>query len=254
MVAARARYRAVVPRGHRTQRPDRRRAVAAVVAATVLAGAVPAAALGHGGPTSTSEHFLSSVLAVSPPVSGLELSVADRDDRLVLTNGSSHTVVVQGYSYEPYLRFDAKGVWQNMRSPSRWLDVERRPSSALPAEADAKAAPEWQLVSPGRTWEWHDHRIQYMGVGSPSDTVKPVNGAIDVIDWEVPLQVDGTPTVVSGRLMWYAKANVTPAEAAGGGGGGGTSAVLIAVPAGVAAAVVAGLVLVLRRRRRSAAA
>lgn len=181
-------------------------------------------------------------------MAGLDVAIADRDDRLVMTNGSDRTVVVQGYSYEPYLRFDAGGVWMNMRSPSRWLDVDRLPLGQLPPEADAKATPEWKLVTPGRTWEWHDHRVQWMGAGSPLDTIEPVDGKIEVIQWEVPIQADGTTSIISGRLDYYVKAFGERS-----GGSSSLPALAIAVPCAVVLLGLGGW-LALRRRRAARSA
>lgn len=171
----------------------------------------------------------------------------DRDDRLVLTNEAGKTMVVKGYSLEPYLRFDGRGVWMNQHSPSRWLDVERFPDKPLPKEANAALPPVWKLVSPGRTWEWHDHRIHWLGKGTPDQAITPVNGKIEVIRWRVPLVVGETQTLVTGTLDYFAPGT-------GRGGGLGSGLILaIALPCAGAAAVAVGWLL-LRRRRRSAAA
>lgn len=80
-----------------------------------------------------------------PPLKGLGITIPGHQDPFVLADRTNETLVVQGYSSESYLRFDAKGVWMNQRSPNRWL---ARPDwnvgSPLPAATDPKAAPQWK--------------------------------------------------------------------------------------------------------------
>ena len=97
----------------------RRRKLACGTALLVAFAGAPQAVAHDWGPTASSAHYLSIVKRVVPAVPGLSLAVADRDDRLVLTNGTGKTVIVKGYGYEPYLRFDGRGVWVNRRSPNR---------------------------------------------------------------------------------------------------------------------------------------
>jgi hypothetical protein len=100
---------AVQQRSHPARQGSSRRALPLRIAllAAVLCGlAATPVAWGHGGPSPASAHFLSTVLGITPAVPGLSVSVADRDDRLVLTNDTGKVVVVSGYSLEPYLRFE----------------------------------------------------------------------------------------------------------------------------------------------------
>lgn len=216
--------------------------VAGVVVAALLgvALALPAGALAHGGPRSTSKRFLSVVTGIVPPVPGLDVSVADRDDRLVITNNTGKTVIVKGYENEPYLRFDARGVSVNRHSPSRWLDLDRfrKEDYVLPKEANPLLPPAWLVVSAQQTWEWHDHRIQYMGIGTPDEVLKPTNGKILVVNWEVGILVDGQFSIIHGRLDYFT----------GGRGPGAGLILAIALPVGGVLAALGGWLLLRRRR------
>ena len=221
-----------------------------VGAAVALALAVAPAAGAHGDPTGKSDvssvHFLSVLTVLTPEVPGLELSVADRNDRLVLTNDTGKTVIVKGYSNEGYLRFDTRGVWVNRHSPNHWLDRLRfvPEDFKLPQAVDENLPPDWLFLTTGDTWEWHDHRINWGYTTSPAGIVKPVNGKFTIRDWGVGIIVDGAPAIINGRLDFYVNAQGT-----GGGGGGGLWRIL-AIVLPVAAVVAAGGGWLLFRRRR----
>ena len=110
-------------------RPRARLAGAVVVAVLGVALALPAGALAHGGPRSTSKRFLSVVTGIVPPVPGLDVSLD--------------------------------------------LDRFRKQDYVLPKEANPLLPADWLVVSTGQTWEWHDHRIQYMGIDRPDEVLKP---------------------------------------------------------------------------------
>lgn len=227
--------------------PRRLLALAATLASALV---VVAAAAAHGGPAAGSSHYLSTIVAIEPAVPNLELRVLDRDDRLVLTNGTGEVVIVSGYQFEPYLRFDATGVWVNRHSPNRFTDSERSPSPelVLPPAADPTAQPEWTLLTTGATWEWHDHRVHWTGEGTPADAIAPIDGKIDVRDWEIGITVGARAAIVKGRLEYFVKAQGT-----GGNGNGSVLAIAIAVPLALLVVGGAGVVAWRRRRRRPAA-
>lgn len=226
------------------------RAIALVGLLLVAALAVAPGAGAHGGRSASSAHFLSTVLGVTPPVPGLDLSVADRDDRLVMVNRTGKTVMVRGYTYEPYLRFDTRGVWVNMHSPSRWLDAMRvvPETFRLPEEANEKLPPKWTLLTTQNTWEWHDHRIHWASTVSPEGSVQPVNGKFDLRDWEVPIVVAGAPAIIKGRLDFFVKAQGTGGDSRLG------TILAIVLPVAAVLAVGGGWLLVRRRRCQTAAA
>lgn len=204
-----------------------------VLALIALATAVPVA-LAHGG---GSQNYISEVKAVTPAVDGLRVVVLDRDDRLELSNRSPDSVVVEGYDGEPYVRLSPDGrVEVNRRSPALYLNEDRFANVDVPASADADASPEWRLQDNSGRFDWHDHRIHWMGKDRPEKVGDP-DVRTTVFDWRVPVSVDGREGAVAGRLTWVPdrKDRFTVA------------AVLSLVGIAGAGAL---LVLVVRRRRR----
>jgi hypothetical protein len=173
----------------------RRWVVVGALAALVglLAGADPAAA---DPPRPTD--YRSTVTAVEPEAAGVEARIVGGDAFLELQVGDGHEVIVEGYGDEPYLRFLPDGtVERNRRSAATYLNDDRQGAVELPAQVDTTADPEWERVAGGGTYAWHDHRIHWMGGGTPPGATPG-----DVVqEWIVPLAVDGTPTEVRGRLV-----------------------------------------------------
>jgi hypothetical protein len=216
------------------------RVVAVALASLVLASP----ALAHPRAKGYARGFQSKILSVRPEVVGLEITVVDSDDRLRISNTSGTELVVLGYDGEPYLRIGPDGVYRNERSPAAYLNRDRFARVAVPLKADPGAAPEWRHVSPRPAWQWHDHRIQWMGAGPPAQVRDAPRRRHAIFDWQVPGRLGGRPLAIAGRLDY-----VPPSD-------GGTSSAVIALVAitGVAAAVAFGLLLVRLKRGEEAAA
>ena len=109
-------------------------ALTALALSLVALVAAPGA-LAHGG--AASKLFLSQVTAIKPALPGV-------------------TVVVLG-----------RGVAVNLHSPARYLNTDRYAKVALPTSADAKLAPEWDILTLGKRRSWHDQRIHWMSTIPP---------------------------------------------------------------------------------------
>jgi len=206
--------------------------VAIVVTGALLVSA-PVAAAHQGSP-----NFLSQVNAAPP---GVDVTVLSRDDRLLLQNKSGKDVVVEGYSEEPYARIDADGtVSVNTNSKAYYINEERDGQVPVPQGVDSDGEPRWKEVSQTGRFEWHDHRMHWMSKGDP-EQVTDKGVRTKVFDWNVPVEVDGRPSDITGTLFW------TPAP-------GGS--VPWAPIAGLTLAAIAalGAVTVRRHRRRPAEA
>ncbi len=205
---------------------------AIVAAAALLTLAAASTAVAHQG----NPNYRSLIGGLTPPVSGVKLQVLNFDDRLALQNTSGKTVVVQGYNGEPYARVLGDGTVQvNQRSPAYFLNNDRNADIKVPASANADAPPQWKLVDRSGRFEWHDHRIHWMGQGLPPQ-VKDTAKRTKVFAWQVPVQVGATKGDIAGTLYWVPKP--------GGGAPVGAIAALLAL-----VVLGAGAVVVVRRRR-----
>ena len=206
--------------------------LAEVVAASLAAA--PAASAHTGSP-----EYLSVIRSVTPAVPGLSVAMLNRSDRLQVTYRGRSTVVFKGYDDEPYLRFLPSGVVQrNALSPASYLNADPSGKAAVPAVADAKAPPRWQTVSRDGRYEFHDHRIHWMGAQRPP-AVKNPDVRTKIQDWRVPMVAGATAGAVTGTLYW------TPVDE------GGVPVVAIVA---LVLLLVGGAVLVVVVRRRRAAA
>ncbi|HEY2073823.1 MAG TPA: hypothetical protein VGG88_09640 [Gaiellaceae bacterium] len=154
----------------------------AIVLGLVAAGVLPGVASAHVGRTlPVATNFTARVTV---PVAGIEAKVADGDQSLWLRVRGSAVVGVPGILGEPLLRFDARGVWLNLRSPTAQSDridrTELRPSAS-------GRPPLWHRVTSGHAYLWHEHRLH---------ALEPVGGG----QWSVPVVLDGRRRTLGGVL------------------------------------------------------
>jgi hypothetical protein len=169
----------------------------ALATALVALVACPAAA-SHGG--GAERGYRSTVVRVTPSLSGLDVRVVDGDDQLELTNTGGRQIVIEGYEGEPYLRFTREGVFENQRSPAAYLNDDRFANVTVPDSADPKADPEWKAVAAGVSYGWHDHRVHWMSPAYPPKVEAAKDVEHHIFDWEVPGSVDGERLTIDGSL------------------------------------------------------
>lgn len=167
-----------------------------MVLATV---ATPALAHGRG---SDASNFL-SVLTDVPEVEGLEWSIINSDEYLQLVNTTDQEVLIPGYSTEDYLRIGPDGVFRNLNSHATYLNEDRFGANEIPAGVDIQAEPEWEQISTGNSYAWHDHRIHWMATALPplveaDPTVEQVVNE----GWTVPVRFGAQEFELVGDLIW----------------------------------------------------
>ena len=167
------------------------RIATSLLAAAVAAAWLPHAASAHVGRTlPVATDFTARVTAGVPPLSA---KVVDGDQTLWLHAPASVVVRVPGTLGEPLLRFDARGVWLNLRSVTAQADrIDRfdlRPS------ADPEAAPRWHRLTSGHAYAWHEHRLHAL---EPLARGRHTAGVVG--RWSVPLVVGGRPARLEGLL------------------------------------------------------
>ena len=162
---------------------SRLRAVAAGVALLALL-AVPTAQAHQGNP-----NYRSVIDGISRNARR-QLQVLNFDDRFELDNRSGKTVMIYGYQHEPYARMLADGTVEvNRNSPAYYLNDDRYAHVDGPAERDAEGArPSGRSSTSTGRFQWHDHRMHWMGKGTPPQ-VKDKGKRTKVFDWKVPMQV-----------------------------------------------------------------
>ncbi|HEY8582330.1 MAG TPA: hypothetical protein VIL49_05260, partial [Capillimicrobium sp.] len=138
-----------------------------------------------------------------------------------------------------YARLLADGTVQvNRDSAATYLNEERDGVVDVPEGVDGKGAPRWETLSKTGRFEFHDHRMHWMGEGVPP-AVGDESETQMIDEWAVPIAVAGEPGEIAGELWW------TPPD-----GGGPPVAATVAVVAVVLGALAVAVV-VARRRRRS---
>jgi hypothetical protein len=162
----------------------------------LLVTAAPAAAHGRG---SDATNFRSEILQ-TPGFDGVTWRIYGGDEMLGVVNEGPEELLVLGYRDEPYLRVGPDGVFENVRSPATYLNRERYLVEA-PPEADPDAEPEWEQVSDGNRYAWHDHRIHWMSPTIPPSVTDPDMETL-IQEWAVDVVHAGDAAQVTGELRW----------------------------------------------------
>jgi hypothetical protein len=144
--------------------------------------------------------YRSRILAITPHIPGVKAKVLYGDDQVLLTDGSGKTIVVLGYSGEPYLRFQNNEIFVNNNSPSLYLNADRYGKAPIPKNATATARPKWVRLISGDVWAWHDHRIHWMSPIPPKQISDAPRKKHHLYDWKVTATANGKPFFIKGSL------------------------------------------------------
>ncbi|TML16673.1 MAG: hypothetical protein E6G31_01890 [Actinobacteria bacterium] len=167
--------------------------VAAILAALQAPGAEAHFRTGKLG-------YRSTITGIEPRMPGLRFKILYGDDQVWLDNRSGKTVIIKGYSGEPYLRFSSGGIYVNIHSPAGYLNQDRYARVTVPKSARVKAKPDWQKLAGGDVWAWHDHRIHYMNPIPPPQIKAAPRKPHHVFDWTVPATENGKRFLIAGSL------------------------------------------------------
>ena len=168
--------------------------------------AAPAAAHGR---SSDATNFDSRILS-TPDVAGVSWRIYGGDEYLAVSNDSGAELLVLGYEDEPWLRVGPDGVFENQRSAATYVNDDRYANVQIPAHVDPEAPPEWEQVSSGTSWYWHDHRTHWMAPTPPPAVRAAPRDAQVVQDWEVPIEVGETAMSLQGELWWIPAPSPVP--------------------------------------------
>jgi hypothetical protein len=168
--------------------------VARVLALT-LAGVgcltlAPSVASAHGPVAPVATSYVARVRTAPP---GLHAEIVDGYVRMWLRVAQQQRVVVLDYRGAPYLRFTASGVQVNENSEMYYLNQTPYPFP-VPGGLTRTTPPRWRAAGGGRTYEWHDGRLQALAsIALPS-------GVSYAGRWAIPLLVNGRRTAIAGGL------------------------------------------------------
>ncbi|WP_239375693.1 hypothetical protein [Frankia sp. Cj5] len=186
--------------------------VLGVLTCWLVVTASPASAHSVNGGGAT--NLRTTLTGMNPPVDGITLTPVENGSRVRLTVIGNHTVIVKGYSDEPYLRVDPTGTWRNALSSETYLNTSRyglaNGSSKPLTGSDDTAPPRWEKIGHGGTTVWHDHRTHWMGAQDPPVVLAAPGRFHEIYTWMIPLTVDGQTVNVTGALDWIPGPSPTP--------------------------------------------
>ena len=197
-------------------------------------------------PTLTDPSPVSGVVAAALPgrVPGVFLDAS----------GTRAAVTVHGSAGEPFLRFDARGVRANLRSPSHHADRRLRGQPVdVPADPDATAR--WRRVTEDPRYGWLEPRARYPAE-EPPRAVAEARRRTALVAWTIPLEVARGASrrreALRGTTSWVPLTSPSTAEGAGR-RRSGPPVLAVAALSVLTVGAVAGLAWAARRSRGGAA-
>ncbi len=133
----------------------------------------------------------SKVTAITPETKGVHASPSSTTTTgWSCENTSGKPVVVDDYRDKPYARVLGDGTVQvNTNSEAYYLNDDRYGDVKVPDGLGAQ--PKWKTLSRSGRFEWHDHRMHWMGQGTPPQ-VSDKDKKTHIFDWKVPVTIGGT--------------------------------------------------------------
>ena len=172
------------------------RTLACTVAAAALLLAAPVALAHQGNP-----NYRSVVKSVTPDTQGIDARIINFDDAVLVHNTSGKDVLILDYKNKPYVDLKADGtVSVNTNSEAFYLNEDRQGETAVPKNLGTE--PAWKEIAKSGRYEWHDHRMHWMGAGDPPGLTDKGKETVIYDNWTIPIQVAGATGEISGTLTW----------------------------------------------------
>lgn len=187
------------------------------MARRILAGALvtfaslltATSAFAHAG----NPNYESLVSGVKPAIPGFSVTVLNGDDRLEVDNSGKSTVTIDGYNGESYLRMSPDGtVAVNLNSPAYYLNQDRTNTATVPPGVNADAPPKWKVVEHTGRYQFHDHRMHWMGTSTPKQVTNK-SARTKIFDWQVPVHTASATGAIDGQLFWRGSSGGAPVGA-----------------------------------------
>lgn len=175
-----------------------------------------------------------AVLIRDEPVSGVRLSVLQgRLPGLFLESGLDAPVTVLDVAGQPYARIGPDGVEVNVHSRLHHTNLQAR--EEVPPVTDPDAAPRWRHVADVPRHAWLEPRARYPDEQPPDDVVARA-APTTLLEWAVPVLVDGQRVAVEGTTRWVPAEQIDGHDTRGGRGPLYLGLALVAVAVAVIAA------------------
>jgi hypothetical protein len=107
------------------------------------------------------------------------------------------TLVVQGVDGEPFARFSAREVQVNEASAT-WQEDQRLRGNAIAATTTTS----WRAQGTAPRLTWLDRRLAY-APGVAPDSVLHARHDTTVVEWSIPVTVDGRADAIRGTTVWH---------------------------------------------------
>ncbi len=170
---------------------------------------------------------------------GVSATSPKNGESITVQNSSATPLVVHGYSgsytYDAYLTISSKGIYTNSRADTACLN--QSVTLATGCKGNDHAAPVWTKTKSADIYEWHDHRIHWMGAEQPPGVQSSPHDAQLIDNWAIPFTYAGKHYAFVGTLSWKP--------------GGRLGSYLIWIVVAVAVVALVVVQFVIRPRRRS---
>jgi hypothetical protein len=187
---------------------------------------------GRVAPLTGQGAFVPILRSAARPTDGLLVAVLPgRIPGIYLQSERQDVVTVVGRDGKPFARIGPNGVEVDAASPT-WA-ADRKAQGHL---LESIGATGWQQVDTRPTLAWLDDRGLWPE-GDPPRSARAATKPVDILEWEVPLDVAGAPVVIKAVTQWVPFVAPAGGSGAAGGDGGGRSFPWAPVAVGAAAIV-----------------
>jgi hypothetical protein len=135
---------------------------------------------------------------------GVTATSPQNGESITVENTTATPLIVHGYSgsydYDAYLTISSAGVFTNSKADTTCLN--QSVTLAVGCQGDDHAAPVWTKTKSADIFEWHDHRIHWMGSGQPPSVQANPHTAQVIDHWEIPFTYGGKHYAFVGTLNW----------------------------------------------------